>query len=92
MKLGPAHDMPSYVRDAGTVALPKEAAGQHIAYEICVRGQLSDALAARLGGRRLDLGHGKTALVVEVVDQSQLHGVIERLRDLNIVIERLNPV
>jgi hypothetical protein len=47
-------------------------------------------VAAQLGGRSVDLGHGKSALVVETVDQAHLHGVIERLRDLNIEIERLN--
>ena len=61
-------------------------------YEICVRGTFGETLADELGARSVDLGRGKTALIVEVVDQAQLHGVIERLRDLNIEIERINTV
>lgn len=73
------------------VSTPRESASIGT-YEIWVRGEVGDALVAQLGARRFDPGTGKTAIVVDVVDQSQLHGVIERLRDLNIEIERLNPV
>jgi hypothetical protein len=61
-------------------------------YEILVRGELSEALASGLGARKFEPRAGKTLVVVEVADQGQLHGVLERLRDLAIDIERVNPV
>lgn len=36
-------------------------------------------------------GDGKTALVVEVIDQAHLLSILERLRDLSLEIERVNP-
>ena len=61
-------------------------------YEILVRGTLSEAVARDLGARRFEPRSGMTLIVVEVIDQAHLHGIIERLRDLAIDIERVNPV
>jgi hypothetical protein len=62
------------------------------AYEILVRGALSSDAAADLGARCLDVGPGKTVLVVDVIDQSHLHGILGWLQDRNIAIERVNPL
>ena len=69
-----------------------ENAAESRTYEISVRGEIGEALAADLGARRFEACPDKTLLVVEVIDQSHLHGILERLRDLNIEIERVNPV
>jgi hypothetical protein len=61
-------------------------------YEILVQGELSEALASTLGARKFEPRAGKTLIVVEVVDQAHLHGILERLRDLAIEIERFNTV
>ena len=61
-------------------------------YEVLVRGGLSDDLVADLGARCFEPSKGKTLIVVDVIDQSHLHGVLNRLQDHNIVIERVNPV
>lgn len=61
-------------------------------YEILVRGTLSETLASGLGARRFEPRQGKTLVVVDVIDQAHLHGILERLRDLAIDIERVNPV
>jgi hypothetical protein len=61
-------------------------------YEILVRGELSETLVSGLGARRFEPGHGKTLVVIEVIDQAHLHGILEQLRDLAIDIERVNPV
>jgi hypothetical protein len=60
-------------------------------YEIVVRGRAGEALAAELGARRLEPRRARTLIVVEIIDQSHLHGVLERLRDLNIDIVSVNP-
>jgi hypothetical protein len=61
-------------------------------YEIVVRGCIGEELAEELGAAALQPRHGRTVIVVEIIDQSHLHGVLERLRDLNIDIESVNPV
>lgn len=61
-------------------------------YEILVRGNLSDALAATLGAKSFEPRSGKTVIVVEILDQAHLHGILESLRDQAIDIERVNPV
>jgi hypothetical protein len=72
---------------------PAGAEGTTSVYEILVRGELSEAIVAGLGARRLEQpGRGKTVLVVDVIDQAHLHGILEQLRDLAIDIERVNPV
>jgi len=65
--------------------------GQTTTYEILVRGTISTDLAGDIGARCFDASDGKTALVVAVLDQSHLRGIIDRLGDLNIEIESVNP-
>jgi hypothetical protein len=60
-------------------------------YEILVRGGLGDDIGDELGCIRVEERAGQTLLVIEIIDQSHLHGVIERLRDLNVAIESVNP-
>ena len=69
----------------------QDGAGQ-TTYEVLVRGELGDDLIAELGARRFDRSNGKTVIFVDVIDQSHLHGVLGRLQENNIGIERVNPV
>ncbi len=57
-----------------------------------VRGELGDDLIAELGARRFERTNGKTVIFVELIDQAHLHGLLARLQDNNIGIERINPV
>ena len=61
-------------------------------YEILVRSHVGEQLATDLGAQRFEVSADRTLLVVGIIDQSHLHGVIGRLGDLNIEIERVNPV
>jgi hypothetical protein len=61
-------------------------------FEVLVCGELSDHLMADLGARRFDTYRGKTLIMLDVIDQSHLHGVFAWLEDHNIEIERVNPV
>lgn len=74
------------------VSPPTGAEGTTTAYEILVRGEIDEEFAALLGARRFEPSRGKTAIVVEVIDQAHLHGILESLRDRAIDIERVNPV
>lgn len=62
-------------------------------FEIVVKGRLSPALTSALDGFEVSrCEHGMTHLVGWVPDQSRLHSLLERLRDLNIELASVNPV
>ena len=71
-----------------------------VTYEIVVRSELSqrfastflsESLGSTVGPARVEPGNGTTAIVIEVIDQTHLIAVLERLRDLSLEIERVNP-
>jgi hypothetical protein len=55
---------------------------------VTVRGRLSEHFASAFRGMRLEAERGRTVLE-GVVDQSQLYGVLERLRDLGLELLRV---
>lgn len=64
-------------------------------YRIRVKGCLSHRWADWFGGLELiRLPNGETLLAGQLADQSALHGVLARIRDLNlelIALERIEP-
>lgn len=68
-------------------------------YEIVVRGELSERFASTFlsevgstpGRTRVEPRGGRTAIEIEVIDQAHLLAILERLRDLSLEIERVNP-
>jgi hypothetical protein len=69
-------------------------------YEIIVRGDLSEhfsatflseSLTSSVGQARVESGDGTTTIALEVIDQAHLLAILERLRDLSLEIERVNP-
>ena len=61
-------------------------------YEVLVRGKVGDDLIADIGARTFEPRRGKTLILVDIIDQSHLHGVLGWFEDHNIEIERINPV
>jgi hypothetical protein len=59
-------------------------------YRIVVRGAVSPRLAETIEG--VSESDQETVLTAEVVDQSQLHGILERLRDLGIDLVRIETI
>ena len=59
-----------------------DAIGQR--YAIVVRGRLSERYGAAFDGMTLESRAGETTLSGVFLDQSQLYGLINRLRDLGI--------
>lgn len=53
-------------------------------YKIVVRGELGEHFAAGFEGMALRAESGRTVLVGEVVDQSHLHSLLERVRDFGL--------
>ena len=61
-------------------------------YEIVVRGRLSSRYDYAFDGVTLLPRHGQTTLCADLVDQSQLYGLLNRLRDLGIELISVNAV
>ena len=59
-------------------------------YEIVVRGTVDANFAHEIGARCCEPSEGKTIIVVDVLDQSHLHGILNHLGDLNVEIESVN--
>lgn len=57
-------------------------------YKIVLRGELSEHFAPGFEGMDLRAESGRTVLVGDVIDQSHLHGLLDRIRDLG--LELLN--
>ena len=60
-------------------------------YEIVVRGRLSSRYESAWDGVTLVPRDGQTMLRADLVDQSQLYGLLNRLRDLGIELLSVNP-
>jgi hypothetical protein len=61
-------------------------------YRITLRGRLSERSASLFDGMSLQSGPDRTVLTGELRDQAQLHGVLERVRDLGIELVSLYEV
>jgi hypothetical protein len=61
-------------------------------YEIVVRGRLSTRYASALDGVTVEARRGKTTLRAEIIDQSQLYGLLNRLHDFGIELISLSAV
>ena len=53
-------------------------------YRVVLRGELGDHFAALFGGLRLERVDGRTVLTGTIVDQAQLHGLIDQFQDLGL--------
>ena len=56
---------------------------------ITIRGRLSPRLASAFEGMAPHYQHGRTDLVGEIADQSQLHAYLRRVRDLGLELENV---
>jgi hypothetical protein len=61
-------------------------------YRVVVRGRMSERMAFGFEGLEVEPGPGVTALTGAFVDQAQLYGVIDRLRDLGIELVSVNAL
>ena len=62
-------------------------------YEICVRSHLGATSAAAFDGFAIRHSTaGNTLLVGDIVDQAALHGVLQRIRDLGLVLVSVRSI
>ena len=60
-------------------------------YRIVVRGELSHRYLPAFEGMTLAAGDGRTAITGPVVDQAQLHGLLDRVGELGLELISVNP-
>jgi len=61
-------------------------------YRIVVAGELSDRFTPAFDGMAMQCTGGQTAITGMVVDQSHLHGLLDRVGELGLDLVSVNPV
>jgi hypothetical protein len=64
---------------------------QPTTYRICIRGHVTERLGAALEGMRLEAGATESVFTGEIRDQSQLYGLLDRVRDLGLELVSVQP-
>jgi hypothetical protein len=64
---------------------------QSTMYRICIRGRLTERLGSALEGMRFEAGATETVFTGEIRDQSQLYGLLDRVRDLGLELVSVQP-
>lgn len=60
-------------------------------YRICIRGRVTERLESAFEGMRLEAGAAETVFTGEIRDQSQLYGLLDRVRDLGLELLSVQP-
>jgi hypothetical protein len=60
-------------------------------YQICIQGRVTERLGSALEGMRLEAGAIGTMFTGEIRDQSQLYGLLDRVRDLGLELVSVQP-
>jgi hypothetical protein len=63
----------------------------HVRYQVVIRGRLGEHFAGAFDQLEVDSRPGQTTLTGNFADQAQLHGLLDRLRDLGIHLVSVNP-
>jgi hypothetical protein len=53
-------------------------------YQIVMRGELSERYASAFEGMEMETEPGRTILTGQVIDQTQLHGILDRIGGLGL--------
>jgi hypothetical protein len=61
-------------------------------YQIVIVGELSRRFAAAFEGMTVCCADGRTAITGTVVDQSQLHGLLDRVGELGLELVSVNAL
>jgi hypothetical protein len=60
-------------------------------YRIGIRGRVTERSGSALEGMRLEVSGADTVFTGEVRDQSQLYGLLDRVRDLGLELVSVEP-
>jgi hypothetical protein len=71
---------------------PSRGANPPTSYQIVVRGELSRRYRTVFEGMTLEVGNGQTAITGPVLDQTHLHGLLNRVGDLGLELVSVAPL
>jgi hypothetical protein len=71
---------------------PSRGANAPTSYQIVVRGELSRRYRTVFEGMTLEVGNGQTAITGPVLDQTHLHGLLNRVGDLGLELVSVAPL
>ena len=61
-------------------------------YRLVVNGELGPRYASAFEGMTISTGGGKTEITGEIIDQSHLQGLLERVSDLGLTLYSVTPL
>ncbi|OBJ09095.1 hypothetical protein A5646_26630 [Mycobacterium sp. 1245499.0] len=64
---------------------------QPTTYRMCIQGRVTERLGFAFEGMRLEAGTTETVFTGEIRDQSQLYGLLDRVRDLGLELVSVQP-
>ena len=71
---------------------PRHRTPKNRAYRIVVRAEIGERFAAAFEGMEVKIAEGRTLITGEVIDQSHLHGILDRINALGLVLVSVQPV
>jgi hypothetical protein len=71
---------------------PRHRTPKNRAYRIVVRAEIGERFAAAFEGMEVKIAEGRTIITGEVIDQSHLHGILDRINALGLVLVSVQPV
>jgi hypothetical protein len=71
---------------------PRHRTRKNKAYQIVVGAEIGERFAAAFEGMEVRIAEGRTIIEGEVVDQSHLHGILDRINALGLELVSLQPV
>jgi hypothetical protein len=71
---------------------PRQLTPKYRAYRIVVRAEIGERFAAAFEGMEVRIAEGRTIITGEVIDQSHLHGILDRINALGLVLVSVQPV
>jgi hypothetical protein len=70
---------------------PRKWTPENKAYRIVVRAEIGERFAAAFEGMEVRIAEGQTVITGEVIDQSHLHGILDRINALGLVLVSVQP-
>jgi hypothetical protein len=61
-------------------------------YQIVVRGEISKRYAMAFEGMEMETKNGQTILTGEIIDNSHLHGILDRIIALGLELVRVEEI
>ena len=71
--------------------IPRRVGSKPVRYRIVVRGELRALATGPLEGLPVRIEDGSSVITAEIIDQSQLHGILDWLGERGIEIVSISP-